>query len=85
MIMFNYQLRNFSGPNTQNNPNLGQQYMVSPYDNPITNANYINIGESYSHGQVDVCGLSHLRECAEPRRRWPVLFQLLGQNESPVP
>jgi hypothetical protein len=46
MIMFNYQLRNFSGPNTLNNPALGQQALVSPYDNPIVNANYINIGEA---------------------------------------
>lgn len=45
MIMFNYQLRNFSGASTLNNPALGQQALVSPYDNPIVNANYVNIGE----------------------------------------
>lgn len=44
MIMFNYQLANFSGPQTQNNPATGSANLSSPYDNPIVNANYLNLG-----------------------------------------
>jgi len=49
MIMFNYQLRNFSGLNTANNPiagSTGAGGLVSPYDNPVVNANYLTVGES---------------------------------------
>jgi hypothetical protein len=42
MIMFNYQFANFSGPNNQNNPAVTGTNMVSPYDNPVTDANYLN-------------------------------------------
>ncbi len=41
MIMFNYQLANFAGPQTLNNPSGSQTLLASPYNNPITNANYI--------------------------------------------
>ncbi len=44
LIMFNYQLAGFAGPNTQNNPNTGAQSLLSPYDNPMTNANYLTLG-----------------------------------------
>ncbi len=44
MIMFNYQLANFAGINTQNNPGVGAPSLASPYDNPIVNANFINVG-----------------------------------------
>ncbi len=48
LIMFNYALHNFVGPNSQNNPAGGTaQNLVSPYDNPITNANYLNVGGAY--------------------------------------
>jgi hypothetical protein len=47
LIMFNYQLANFAGPNTQNNPNIPSSSLVSPFDNPITNARYLNWGASY--------------------------------------
>jgi hypothetical protein len=40
LIMFNYALWNFAGPNTANNPNVANS-QTSPYDNPIVNANYI--------------------------------------------
>ncbi len=47
LIMFNYQFANFAGPNNSNNPNVtpgsqnaGSAGLQSPYDNPITNANY---------------------------------------------
>jgi hypothetical protein len=40
MIMFNYQLRNFAGAQTQNNPTLAPNQLASPYDNPIVNATY---------------------------------------------
>jgi hypothetical protein len=44
-IMFNYALQNlggYSGPNTQNNPNVSAQSLSSPYDNPMTNVNYLS-------------------------------------------
>ncbi|MBI4925969.1 MAG: hypothetical protein HY843_08610 [Bdellovibrio sp.] len=43
LIMFNYQLANFQGPNTQNNPATAADALLSPFDNPITNANYVNM------------------------------------------
>ena len=47
LIMFNYQLRNFAGPNSQNNPGTAAASLSSPYDNPIVNANYLNVGGAY--------------------------------------
>jgi hypothetical protein len=47
LIMFNYQLASFYGPNTQNNPNVGAQYLRSPYDNPIVNANYLLVNPMF--------------------------------------
>lgn len=44
MVMFNYQLANFAGPQTQNNPNLAPNQLKSPYDNPIVNAQYLSLG-----------------------------------------
>ncbi|MGK5084983.1 hypothetical protein WDW37_16970 [Bdellovibrionota bacterium FG-1] len=41
MIMFNYQLANFSGLNTLNNANAASANLKSPYENPIVNANYL--------------------------------------------
>ncbi len=43
MIMFNYQLANFSGAQTRNNPNLNPSQLSSPYDNPIVNATYLAV------------------------------------------
>ncbi|MDR3608003.1 MAG: hypothetical protein P4M08_11565 [Oligoflexia bacterium] len=43
-IMFNYALQNLGGytaPNTANNPNVNGQ-LGSPYDNPLTNVNYLS-------------------------------------------
>ena len=44
LIMFNYQLANIAGLSTQNAPYANQAALASPYDNPITNANYISLG-----------------------------------------
>jgi hypothetical protein len=51
LIMFNYQLANFHGPNTLNGVGQGGTAaqvtaadLLSPYDNPITNADYLNVG-----------------------------------------
>jgi hypothetical protein len=59
LIMFNYQFANFHGPNTQNNPQgtalataAGVQ-PLSPYDNPITNANYLTAGMAYHTDKWD--------------------------------
>jgi hypothetical protein len=43
LIMFNYNFRNFAGPN---NPNVSTTSgnVLSIYDNPITNANYLALG-----------------------------------------
>jgi hypothetical protein len=43
LVMFNYQFANFHGPNTLNNQNANASNLVSPYDNPVTNANYLNL------------------------------------------
>ena len=46
LIMFNYQFANFVGPNTYNNPTVGTSptnQPLSPYDNPIVNANYMDL------------------------------------------
>ncbi len=40
LIMFNYGLHGFAGPNTTNNPNTSPTSMASPFDNPIVNAKY---------------------------------------------
>lgn len=47
LILFNYALQNFVGPNTLNNPSTSANDLVSPYDNPITNANFVNFGLNY--------------------------------------
>lgn len=47
LIMFNYQLANFAGPNNQNNPGTGANGLLSPYDNSIVNANYLSLGAGY--------------------------------------
>jgi hypothetical protein len=47
MIMFNYQLASFAGPQTQNNPNLPQTALASPFYNPITNAYYGLLGGAW--------------------------------------
>jgi hypothetical protein len=43
MIMFNYQLSNFSQFQNQNNPNTLPNQLRSPYDNPIVNAIYTSV------------------------------------------
>jgi hypothetical protein len=43
MIMFNYQLANFSRAQTLNNSNLSPNQLGSPYDNPIVDAQYISL------------------------------------------
>ena len=47
LVMFNYQFANFFGPNTANNPATTANTLRSPYDNPITNANYLNFGGTF--------------------------------------
>jgi hypothetical protein len=47
MIMFNYQLANFAGPQTQNNPNLSRGSLASPYDNPIVDAQYLSLASHF--------------------------------------
>lgn len=46
MIMFNYQLANFAGAQTQNNPGLSSSQLASPYDNPIVNATYLALSSN---------------------------------------
>ncbi len=46
-MLFNYQLANFAGPNTANNPLNGGASQRSIYDNPITNALYYSFGGAY--------------------------------------
>ena len=46
LIMFNYALGNFAGPNTSNNPNISSA-IKSPYDNPIVNANYLMLNPMF--------------------------------------
>jgi hypothetical protein len=46
LIMFNYQLASFAGPNTVNNP-AATNLLRSPYDNPIVNANYLLFSPSF--------------------------------------
>ena len=48
LIMFNYQLANFAGPHTVNNPITSQSTLLSPFDNPITNANYFSLHGGFS-------------------------------------
>ncbi len=50
LVMFNYALYNFHGPNTQNNPNTSSASLVSPYGDPITNANYLAMGSTLHAG-----------------------------------
>jgi|GEM_PF-459609 len=45
MILFNYQLANFIGPNTANHPSAPT--LKSPFDHPITNATYVSVGQAY--------------------------------------
>lgn len=51
LIMFNYALTNFAGPNSQNNPAVGEGNLVSPYYNPIVNAKYLNWGIAAQTGK----------------------------------
>lgn len=51
LIMFNYQLRNFSGPNTLNDPTMSPGNLASPFYNPITNAQYLSWGGSWMPSQ----------------------------------
>lgn len=44
MLMFNYQFRNFGGPNNPNSSLSGAGSVRSIYDNPITNARYLMLG-----------------------------------------
>jgi hypothetical protein len=48
LIMFNYQLANFAGPNSQNNPAVGGQNLRNPFDHPISNARYLSLGGTLS-------------------------------------
>jgi hypothetical protein len=56
LIMFNYQFANFAGPNTLNNTNTAPQSLKSPYDNPVTNANYVTFGGAYHTDKWDFHG-----------------------------
>ena len=48
LIMFNYQMNNFAGPASLNNPNTSPTQLASPFDNPITNANYVALSTGIS-------------------------------------
>jgi hypothetical protein len=50
LLMFNYALEHFAGPNLLNSSLAGREDLQSPFDSSIVNANYINLGGSY---QVD--------------------------------
>ncbi len=43
-LMFQYQLANFRGPNTQNNSSVTANDLRSPFDNAMSNARYLNFG-----------------------------------------
>jgi hypothetical protein len=69
LIMFNYQLANFRGPNTTNNPDSGS-LLKSPYDAPIVNANYLlfnpifhtdkwTFGAKFIYAQADVTAVAN--------------------------
>jgi hypothetical protein len=47
LILFNYQLANFVGPHTLNDPTATRADLRSPYDNPITNAQYLSLSGGY--------------------------------------
>jgi len=47
MIMFNYNLAAFAGPNTQNDPSTSAGNLRSPFDQPIVNANYLAWSGAY--------------------------------------
>ncbi|MEK7692536.1 MAG: hypothetical protein AAB425_16105 [Bdellovibrionota bacterium] len=51
LIMFNYALRNFAGPNTLNNSTADPAIVRSPYDNPIVNSQYMNFAGSFRMGK----------------------------------
>jgi len=44
LILFNYQLANFAGPSTSNDPTASPAGLKSPYDNPVANTKYITGG-----------------------------------------
>ncbi len=47
MILFNHQLYNYSGMQTQNNPMVSAQSLSSPYYNPIVNSSYVALAAEY--------------------------------------
>ncbi|MGZ6371031.1 MAG: hypothetical protein ACXWPM_09800, partial [Bdellovibrionota bacterium] len=47
LIMFNFAPQWFAGPNTTNDPRIAPNQLVSPYDNPITNAIYVAPGAAW--------------------------------------
>jgi len=56
MVMFNYQFRNFTGPNSLNNPAGNGSLLVSPFDNPIVNAYYVSLSGNYQLGKWGIRG-----------------------------
>lgn len=51
MILFNYQLANFAGPQTMNNSSMDPAQLKSPYDNSIVNATYGSLGAKIKPGE----------------------------------
>jgi len=47
LIMFNYQLANFAGPVSLNNPTSSPENLRSPFDNPVVNARYLSVGGTF--------------------------------------
>lgn len=47
LIMFNYALRNFAGPNVPTNSGLVTSNLRSPFDSPITNAKYLSLSGGF--------------------------------------
>jgi hypothetical protein len=58
LILFNYQLANFAGPNFTNNPAITESSLRSPFDNPVVNATYLRLGGSYKSDKWNLS--SHL-------------------------
>lgn len=51
LVMFNYQFRNFAGPNSLNDAATGPNNLRSPFDNPLFNAWYVSAAGSYLMGR----------------------------------
>lgn len=72
-MMFNYQFRNFGGPNTRNNSNVSDADLVSIYDNPLSNAKYVSFLGTYTTGRWSFKGnfvWARANQVAEANKRY---------------